>query len=37
MADKTGEITEEKNRQRKPSPLLYDLTTLQREANGRFS
>src|SRR5213595_3249422 len=36
-ADKTGEITEEKKSATQASPLLYDLTTLQREANGRFS
>ena len=31
-----GTVTEEKKRARQSSPLLYDLTTLQREANGRF-
>src|SRR5947207_2254370 len=36
-ANKTGEITEEKKSATQASPLLYDLTTLQREANGRFS
>src|SRR5213595_1192928 len=36
-AEKTGEITEEKKSATQASPLLYDLTTLQREANGRFS
>ena len=33
---KTGDITEEKKPTTQISPLLYDLTTLQREANGRF-
>src|SRR6266705_6737631 len=33
---KTGVITEEKKPTTQASPLLYDLTTLQREANGRF-
>ena len=33
---KTGVITEEKKPTTQVSPLLYDLTTLQREANGRF-
>lgn len=36
-AGKTGEVTEEKKATTQQSPLLYDLTTLQREANGRFS
>ncbi|HEY1770395.1 MAG TPA: DNA topoisomerase III [Chthoniobacterales bacterium] len=35
--NKTGEIREEKKPTTQASPLLYDLTTLQREANGRFS
>ena len=35
-AGKTGAITEEKKPTTQVSPLLYDLTTLQREANGRF-
>jgi DNA topoisomerase-3 len=35
-AGKTGVITEEKKPTTQVSPLLYDLTTLQREANGRF-
>jgi DNA topoisomerase III len=35
-AGKTGVITEEKKPTTQASPLLYDLTTLQREANGRF-
>ena len=30
-------VTEEKKRTRQACPRLYDLTTLQREANGRFS
>jgi DNA topoisomerase-3 len=33
---KTGGITDEKKSTTQASPLLYDLTTLQREANGRF-
>jgi DNA topoisomerase-3 len=33
---KTGIITEEKKPTTQASPLLYDLTTLQREANSRF-
>ena len=33
---KTGDVTEEKKPTTQASPLLYDLTTLQREANGRF-
>ncbi|MDB6147333.1 MAG: topB [Spartobacteria bacterium] len=35
-AGKTGEISEEKKPTTQASPLLYDLTTLQREANNRF-
>jgi DNA topoisomerase-3 len=35
-AGKDGRVTEEKKRTTQASPLLYDLTTLQREANGRF-
>jgi DNA topoisomerase-3 len=31
-----GVVTEEKKPTTQLSPLLYDLTTLQREANGRF-
>jgi len=31
-----AEVTEEKKRTRQSSPRLYDLTSLQREANGRF-
>ncbi|MDD5200690.1 MAG: DNA topoisomerase III [Terrimicrobiaceae bacterium] len=34
---KPGFIEEEKKPASQASPLLYDLTTLQREANGRFS
>ena len=33
---KTGVIEEVKKATTQASPLLYDLTTLQREANGRF-
>ena len=33
---KTGAVTEEKKPTTQASPLLYDLTTLQREANCRF-
>jgi DNA topoisomerase-3 len=33
---KTGIVTEEKKPAAQSSPLLYDLTTLQREANGRL-
>ena len=33
---KPGIITEEKKAASQAPPLLYDLTTLQREANGRF-
>jgi DNA topoisomerase-3 len=33
---KIGDITEEKKPTTQASPLLYDLTTLQREANSRF-
>lgn len=33
---KTGEISEEKKPTTQAPPLLYDLTSLQREANGRF-
>ncbi len=36
-AGKTGTIEEEKKPASQASPLLYDLTTLQREANSRFS
>lgn len=36
-AGKIGEISEEKKPTTQASPLLYDLTTLQREANARFS
>jgi DNA topoisomerase-3 len=35
--DQTGEITKlEKSQRRERAPLLYDLTQLQRDANGRF-
>ena len=33
---KTGTVTEESKPSNSSSPLLYDLTTLQREANSRF-
>lgn len=33
---KTGTVHEERKPTTQASPLLYDLTTLQREANGRF-
>ncbi|MFQ3671528.1 MAG: DNA topoisomerase III [Verrucomicrobiia bacterium] len=33
---KIGAVTEEKKPSNQLSPLLYDLTSLQREANGRF-
>jgi DNA topoisomerase-3 len=33
---KSGQVTEEKKPTTQASPLLYDLTTLQREANSRF-
>jgi DNA topoisomerase-3 len=37
VKDQTGEITQLETKQRKErSPLLYDLTSLQRDANGRF-
>ncbi len=36
-AGKTGTVEEEKKPATQASPLLYDLTTLQREANSRFS
>ena len=36
-ADKRGLIEEEKKPSTQVAPLLYDLTTLQREANSRFS
>jgi DNA topoisomerase-3 len=35
-AVKTAEVSEEKKRTRQGSPRLYDLTTLQREANNRY-
>jgi DNA topoisomerase-3 len=35
--DQVGEITKlEKSRRKERAPLLYDLTTLQREANNRY-
>ncbi|MFN3883925.1 MAG: DNA topoisomerase III [Rhodocyclaceae bacterium] len=33
---KPGEVTEETTPKREPCPLLYDLTSLQRDANARF-
>jgi len=33
---KTGQVEETKKPQKQGVPLLYDLTSLQREANGRF-
>jgi DNA topoisomerase-3 len=33
---KSGQVTEEAKPSSQASPLLYDLTTLQREANSRF-
>jgi DNA topoisomerase III len=37
VRDQTGTITKlEKKEQREKAPMLYDLTTLQREANTRF-
>ena len=35
-AGKPGEVTEESKPSTQVAPLLYDLTSLQREANGRF-
>jgi DNA topoisomerase-3 len=35
-AGKDGEVSEEAKPSTQLSPLLYDLTSLQREANGRF-
>src|SRR5690606_27567788 len=35
-AGQPGEVTEETKPSTQISPLLYDLTSLQREANGRF-
>lgn len=35
-AAKTAAVSEEKSRTTQASPKLYDLTTLQREANNRF-
>lgn len=32
-----GMVTEEKKRSKQSAPALYDLTTLQRESNNRFS
>ena len=33
----TADVSEEKKRSKQSAPHLYDLTTLQREANNRFS
>src|ERR1700688_5014359 len=33
---KQGDVTQEKKATTQAPPLLYDLTSLQREANGRF-
>src|SRR5213079_2598763 len=33
---RTGTVNEEAKPSNQSSPLLYDLTSLQREANGRF-
>jgi DNA topoisomerase-3 len=35
-AGQSGEVTEESKPSTQISPLLYDLTSLQRDANGRF-
>ena len=35
-ADRAGQVTEEAKASTQLSPLLYDLTSLQREANSRF-
>jgi DNA topoisomerase-3 len=35
-ARRAGTVTEEAKPSTQASPLLYDLTTLQREANSRF-
>src|SRR5207245_3098667 len=34
--DRPGEVTEESKPSTQIAPLLYDLTSLQRDANGRF-
>ncbi len=36
QASPQAEVTEEKKRTRQSAPRLYDLTTLQREANSRY-
>jgi DNA topoisomerase-3 len=36
VRDQNGRVSEESKPSSQSSPLLYDLTTLQREANGRF-
>jgi len=35
-AGQPGEVTEESKPSKQAAPLLFDLTTLQRDANGRF-
>ncbi len=35
-ADQPGEVTEESKPSKQAAPLLFDLTTLQRDANSRF-
>ena len=35
-AGKQGDVTEESKPSTQIAPLLYDLTSLQRDANGRF-
>ena len=35
-AGQTGEVTQESKQSKQAAPLLFDLTTLQRDANGRF-
>lgn len=37
MAAQTAQVSEKKTQSRQAAPRLYDLTTLQREANNRFS
>ena len=36
QAEKTAQVSEEKKRSKQAPPLFYDLTSLQREANGRY-
>ena len=35
-AGQPGEVTQESKQSKQAAPLLFDLTTLQRDANGRF-